>query len=90
MVMLLCRTCFFKCISFVSDKDGDQYHEEGTKDEPKAESEAPKKKKEKDKQKLTEEAKEWVNLKQCQIEYNQNNIISFGGSKIKCKVRNNN
>ena len=50
---------FFKCISFVSDKNGDQHHEEGTKDEPKAESRPPKKKKEKkDKQKLTEEAKE--------------------------------
>ena len=45
MVMLLCRTCFFKCISFVSDKDGDQYHEEGTKDEPKAESESTKEEK---------------------------------------------
>ena len=46
MVMLLCRTCSFKCISFVSDEDGHQRNEEGTKDEPKAESEAPKKKKE--------------------------------------------
>ena len=57
MVMLFCRTCSFKCISFVSDEDGHQRNEEGTKDEPKAESEPPKKKK-KDKQKLTEEPKE--------------------------------
>ena len=57
MVMLFCRTCSFKCISFVSEKDGHQRNEEGTKDEPKAESESPKKKKKekKDKQKLTEE-----------------------------------
>ena len=55
--MLFCRTCSFKCISFVSDKDGYQRNEEGTKDEPKAESEPPKKKKKekKDKQKVTEE-----------------------------------
>ena len=60
MVMLFCRTCSFKCISFVSDEDGHQHSEEGTKDEPKAESEPPKKKKKekKGKQILTEEPKE--------------------------------
>ena len=42
--MLFCRTCSFKCISFVSDEDGHQCNK------PKAESEPPKKKK-KDKQK---------------------------------------
>ena len=51
MVMLFCRTCSFKCISFVSDEDGHQ------RNKPKAESEPPKKKK-KDKQKVTEEPKE--------------------------------
>ena len=58
--MLFCRTCSFKCISFVSDEDGYQRKEEGTKDDPKAESEPPKKKKKekKDKQKVTEELKE--------------------------------
>ena len=45
--MLFCRTCSFKCISFVSDEDGYQRNEEGTKDEPKAESEPPKKKRRK-------------------------------------------
>ena len=70
--MLFCRPCSFKCISFVSDKDGHQRNKEGTKDEPKAESEPPKKKEKekKDKQKLTEELKESVNVKQCQIGYN--------------------
>ena len=68
--MLFCRTCSFKCISFVSDEDGHQHNE------PKAESEPPKKKK-KDKQKVTEEPKEWVNVKQCQIEYNWNVELLF-------------
>ena len=43
--MLFYRMCSFKCISFVSDEDGHQRNEEGTKDESKAESEPPKKKK---------------------------------------------
>ena len=51
MVMLFCRTCSFKYISFVSDEDGHQ------RNKPKAESELPKKKK-KDKQKVKEEPKE--------------------------------
>ena len=66
--MLFCRTCSFKCISFVSDKDGHQ------RNEPKAESEPPKKKK-KDKQKVTEEPKEWVYIKWCLIECNGNVIL---------------
>ena len=68
MVMLFCRTCSFKCISFVSDEDGHQ------RNEPKAESEPPKKKK-KDKQKVTEEPKEWVYIKWCLIECNGNVIL---------------
>ena len=72
MVMLFCRTCSFTCFSFVSDKDGHQCNEEGTKDEPKAESEPPKKEK---KDKPTEEPKKWVYIKWCLIECNGNVIL---------------